>query len=396
MRIIVTNSDFQSSFIGGITRVCVNLAQQWVKQGHDVLFVSANDKNVPNPHLIDFRQVVLPNGMNHQSEANYNAFLQTVQDFKADVILHPFVHDESYTDMCLSIRKNTGTRLVLAWHFAPTHYWDIMNRNFFIPMQMKASFLRAIYDVPFWLRWNGYRKQQVIKRKKSYFRKCIAESDSFVVLSSLYIRDLENIVGKHSNKAIAINNPVIFDVPSQIDYAKKEKIVLWIGRIGYDMKRTDKMLNIWKRISRKYPDWHLIVCGPGETADFAAWCQKKGMTNVEFPGVVQVEDYYQHASILCNTSVTEGMPLVVMEAMEYGCVPMAFDSYRSVHDIIVNGETGYVIPAFDEDVYAAKLGELIENAQLRQQMAEAGRVLLTRFDKNLIAEQWIRLFNPLR
>lgn len=396
MRIIITNSDIPSSFIGGITRVCVTLARQWMKQGHDVLFVCTNSKNCPNPHLSDFCQVVLPDGTNLQSAVNHDAFERSLQEFNADVILHPFMHDSAFTQLCFYIRKDADIPLALAWHFAPTHSWDIMDRSFFIPMKVKSSLLRNGYDTLLWLRWNSYRRRQIIKIRKLFFQECIAKSDSIILLSSRYLQDWENIVGYHSDKVHSINNPVIFGNVSPIDYSKKEKIVLWVGRIGYDMKRTDKMLSIWSHIYQNHPDWRLVVCGPGDAQEFAEWSKKKGMTNVEFSGIVKVEEYYQRASILCNTSVTEGMPLVIMESMEYGCVPMAFDSFKSVSDLIQDGENGYIIPAFNVDVFVNKLENLIGDTQLRQQMAEAGRVSLTRFDKSMIAEQWIRLFNPLR
>ena len=62
----------------------------------------------------------------------------------------------------------------------------------------------------------------------------------------------------------------------------------------------------------------------------------------------------KRAPILCMTSNYEGFPMVLVEAMQYGCVPFAFDSFPSLYDIINDGINGVIVPAFDEDSYAKK------------------------------------------
>lgn len=81
--------------------------------------------------------------------------------------------------------------------------------------------------------------------------------------------------------------------------------------------------------------------------------------------------------------------------MQYGCVPMAFDSYASVHDIIADGDNGYIIPAFDEEEYARKLDMLMSDEDLRMRMAAKGRESVKRFNPETIAQQWIELFENL-
>lgn len=44
------------------------------------------------------------------------------------------------------------------------------------------------------------------------------------------------------------------------------------------------------------------------------------------------------------TSTFEGFGLVLPEAMQHGCVPMAFNSYAAVRDLVIPGETGILAP----------------------------------------------------
>jgi glycosyltransferase involved in cell wall biosynthesis len=148
-------------------------------------------------------------------------------------------------------------------------------------------------------------------------------------------------------------------------------------------------------VSSKHKDWKLIVCGSGNTEYFKKFCIKYRIGNVEFPGFVNMEEYYTKASILCNTSVAEGWGLVLVEAIQYGCTPLAFDSYASVHDIIESGNNGYIVPAFNENEYARKLALLMSDENLRQKMSSNGRESINRFNPKDIAQQWVVLFKKL-
>ena len=54
----------------------------------------------------------------------------------------------------------------------------------------------------------------------------------------------------------------------------RKKQIVWYGRLGYDMKRVDKMLSIWRKISPQFPDWQLKVLGSGDVNYFIQIVQK--------------------------------------------------------------------------------------------------------------------------
>ena len=47
------------------------------------------------------------------------------------------------------------------------------------------------------------------------------------------------------------------------------------------------------------------------------------------------------------TSRMEGLPLVLLEAMSVGCIPIAYDMPYGPADIIVDGVNGYLVEAGD-------------------------------------------------
>jgi poly(glycerol-phosphate) alpha-glucosyltransferase len=58
------------------------------------------------------------------------------------------------------------------------------------------------------------------------------------------------------------------------------------------------------------------------------------------------------ASYLLLTSSSEGFPLVLVEAMAAGCVPIAYDVPYGPSDLIVHGRNGFLVPAGDQDALA--------------------------------------------
>lgn len=68
----------------------------------------------------------------------------------------------------------------------------------------------------------------------------------------------------------------------------------------------------------------------------------------------------------------ECFPLVLLEAMQ-ASLPVISTYEGGIPDIVIDGETGYLVPQRDINALADRMQELIENPQLREQMGQAGR-----------------------
>lgn len=76
------------------------------------------------------------------------------------------------------------------------------------------------------------------------------------------------------------------------------------------------------------------------------------------------------------TSKYEGLAVTLMEALQYKCIPLAYDSFSSIYDIIIDGVNGFIIPAFKEDIYVNKLLSLIQDVNLRKSMMDNSSITL--------------------
>lgn len=72
------------------------------------------------------------------------------------------------------------------------------------------------------------------------------------------------------------------------------------------------------------------------------------------------------------TSISEGIPLTVIEAMAAG-LPVVSTAVGGVPEVIVEGETGLLSPAGDDQALAQALLALSADGELRARMGEAGR-----------------------
>lgn len=81
--------------------------------------------------------------------------------------------------------------------------------------------------------------------------------------------------------------------------------------------------------------------------------------------------------------------------MDWGCVPIAYESYSSLSDIITNDKDGFCIQAFNEKKYLEKLTILMNNETLRKQFAIRGKQSVKRFYMDNIGEIWCQMLNDI-
>jgi|GEM_PF-68943 len=86
-------------------------------------------------------------------------------------------------------------------------------------------------------------------------------------------------------------------------------------------------------------------------------------------------DIYRRTSIFCFPThyASEGSPVVLLEAMQFG-LPIVATRWRGIIDTVVEGETGFLVPARDPIAVADKLECLVKDDSLRQRMGLAARM----------------------
>jgi glycosyltransferase involved in cell wall biosynthesis len=119
---------------------------------------------------------------------------------------------------------------------------------------------------------------------------------------------------------------------------------------------------------------HVRVLGDGPLRS-GLEAQKRALgvdAAVEFVGeVADARPYLQAADVFVLASLSEGMPLSVLEAMATG-LPVVVSAVDGLDEVVVDGKTGFLTPPGDAAALAARLGQLADDPSLRRAFGEAG------------------------
>jgi glycosyltransferase involved in cell wall biosynthesis len=223
---------------------------------------------------------------------------------------------------------------------------------------------------------------------------CVRNSHKFILLSPSFIPIAQKFSRvKDGDKFLSIPNPISFSVSDE--HFQKEKEIIYVGRIEYNQKRTDRVVDIWKELEPMYPDWKLTIVGDGDDReDLQKRIHEYGLRRVSITGFVNPIKYYKRASILLLTSEYEGFGLVVAEAMNHGVVPVVYNSFESARDLVTDGYNGILVDKpFCISIFAKLLQELMDKPNYLNSMSKNCRVASERFSVGAIVKEWYQLMD---
>ncbi|MGS2777504.1 glycosyltransferase [Robertmurraya sp. GLU-23] len=317
---------------------------------------------------------------------------KVIKEKDIDILLVPEAY--RFAKLAHDAVKGTNCKVVSALHSKPgyerigvfTLLKESMLYNEHFIRRIKALMLIMIYPITYFLytRSIGY-----------HFRKAYEYSDYLVLLSESYFKQFQNIYKIiNTDKFISIGNSLSFDYfATEPDILKKKKKILVVSRLDERTKRLSLILKAWKKIQGEYPDWSLDIVGFGRSLrSYLKLVKKLDLKRIQFLGKRQPEVFYKESSIFLMTSAFEGWGMTITEAQQYGCVPIVMESFSAVHDIIESDVNGIISPNSDLDSFISNIKKIIENEELRIQMALNGIEGSKRFTKDIVCEKWIELF----
>ena len=108
-----------------------------------------------------------------------------------------------------------------------------------------------------------------------------------------------------------------------------------------------------------------------------------------------IQNAMTQSSIFAFPSLSEGMPMSLLEAMECGLPVVSYDCPHGPREIITDGSDGYLIPVNDENMMADRICRLIEDDELRKKMGQAAKIKAQSYQIEPIIDRWMNLFNEL-
>lgn len=221
--------------------------------------------------------------------------------------------------------------------------------------------------------------------------KIVAKYDRFIVLT---LQDRQT--WKSQDNIRVIYNSVT-NSDDAIVASLDNKKVLAIGRLTFQ-KNLELLVELWGEISKRHPDWSLTIVGTGESKGLQDKIAKMALGDVidHVPSTNSIFDYYKESSLYVMTSRYEGLPMVLLEAQNFGLPIVSFDCKCGPREIIGNGENGYLIENENVTDFVDKVSVLIENEALRKEFGKNAKKNSLKFSEQKIMQQWIGLFDELK
>lgn len=365
---------------GGVERITDIIAKILLKRGYTIFYL--NWKREQDNYEYPVPVIDLPSS-NLEDPNNLEVYNRFLKENRIDVIINQHgLYEGTYF---LSQVKVQNVKIISVLHSDPFGYY---NHLFADLMTLRDSSIKE--KVKRVARFFLYRKvKKIIHRSLVNHYTFIQEHPQYVcLLSESYKERLEEYCDLPDNYFISIPNPNTYENIEIIPH--KEPILLFVGRLDNRSKKLFTLIDIWYRLCKLYPQWKLIIVGDGPDKDVLI-NKAKDISNIEFKGYQDSREYYEKASIFCMTSIFEGFPMCLTEAMQFGCVPIAFDSFSAVYDIIKPGETGELVKSFDKKEYVGKLIHLIDDETYRKKLSKNAFQYVKRYDIANILPKWIEL-----
>lgn len=349
MNLLFTNSEYPDPYKGGIENITYNLAKELTKS-HNIFYIS---KYYPEKKIIDNHSFIVADDLQNPKAIDW------IKLNNIDIIINQSHHSSINNLLKLIKQELPNIKLIKVIHSDPlAAYKNIIDSE----TLFKSSIFHKVWRHLNFI--NILRGRKRLNYLRQTYNEYVTLYDKIVTLSPSSIPEITKLLDSYDKAKFTVI-PNFYNC-NYIPQEKKDKVIIYVGRLEPEAKRPDRLVMIWNKLHKKFPDWKLLVVGEGSLKHkLIEWCKKKGITNIEFIGRVNPLPYYLKASILCLTSTCEGFGLVLIESQSMGVIPICFNSFPAAQDIINNKRTGILVKPFSISQYAKELGILMSNYDLR-------------------------------
>lgn len=207
-----------------------------------------------------------------------------------------------------------------------------------------------------------------------------------------------------ARRVVVIPNATVWPLPDHPPRIAPEavshperKVLLAVGRLNR-VKNFAALIDTFAQLAGRHPGWDLVVLGEGpERRALEAALHRRGLTGRVFmPGIAgNVSEWYRRADLYVMTSLSEGFPNTLAEALAHGLAAVSVDCDTGPRDIIRHDIDGLLVAPGDMRALQRALDRLMEDQGLRRRFAARAQEARERFSVERIASQWQALFDGL-
>jgi len=184
------------------------------------------------------------------------------------------------------------------------------------------------------------------------------------------------------------------DGPSRGDFGIPEQARVAIHVAGFRAEKNQLgALEAFAEIRERIGDVHLVFLGSGplrsqvearaRELDAGGWAHFLGFRD-DVPAVLSLAD------LMVLPSISDAMPMTILEAMALG-VPVVATDVGDVRATLAGG-AGVCVPAGDQAAFVAACSELLSDPARLAELARAGQERARDFDSAAMSERYAELF----
>lgn len=129
-------------------------------------------------------------------------------------------------------------------------------------------------------------------------------------------------------------------------------------------KNQELLINCFNLLDKEAIGFILLIIGSGFNTKYAENLKQRACSRIKFLGIKSnVGDYLLNSDAFCLTSIYEGMPITLLEALASGCTPIC-TPVGGIPDVIENGKTGFLSKDVTLKSYISALRGFINNPKL--------------------------------
>jgi glycosyltransferase involved in cell wall biosynthesis len=190
--------------------------------------------------------------------------------------------------------------------------------------------------------------------------------------------------------------PFVAAAPSlRMGGAEDALTIGWIGRLSHE-KGPDIFLRAACRVLSICPSARFIVVGDGpDIASLGTLMDELKMGNsVSFVGRREdMPSVYASLDIMVSSSRQEGLPMAILEGMASG-LPLVATAVGDVSTVVLNGQTGILVPSENVEELAAAMVDLLQSKSLRERFSIAAKKLIEeKFSAEQMATNYLKVYS---
>ncbi len=280
--------------------------------------------------------------------------------------------------------------------------FDVLLVFFAVPCGISALLLKKIFKKPYVLSLRGadvpYFEPRVYNRIYPFtvpFFKAACFNAKHVIANS---PALKSMAAKfYSGEMHVIPNGIDTRLFSPLERREDKIRILSVGRLVPRKNYKALLYSLSEFFKKTTRDADAVLIGDGPEKDaLKTLSESLGIADkIHFIGNVnhgELPRHYQNADIFISTSLNEGMPNAVLEAMACG-LPVLSTNIPAVDGLVVDNVNGILLKGQDPLSAAAAILELAENKNKRKSMGEASRELSLNYSFKKTTEAYLQLMS---